>query len=126
MANLLATGATKLAALLKSHAGTSVTYKRGESQSVSLTVTVGQTQFEQVDGEGGLLRWNSRDFLITAADLILSESVTLPVKDDKIVEVGADGVTRTFVVAPVEGENCYRFSDTSRTILRVHTKQCPS
>ena len=120
MANLLETGAAWLADQLKSHASTEVVYLRGDEQ-VSVQATIGKTEFEIDDGGGAVVRFESRDYLIHAADLILGGSQSLPLVGDHIHEVQGE---RTFVyevLSPV-GQPHYRYSDPFRRLLRVHTK----
>lgn len=121
MADLIKSGAAWLAGKLQSHAGQAVTYSRSGA-SVEVTATVGNTEFETTDAEGFFTRSQSRDFIIEAADLILSGSTVLPERGDVITEV-VDGTTHTYEVLPfgADGET-FRFSDPHRTILRVHTK----
>ena len=47
-----------------------VTYVRG-SRPLDVSATVGKTIFEVDDGYGVLVRHESRDFLVLAADLVL-------------------------------------------------------
>jgi hypothetical protein len=75
------------------------------------------------DGYGGVrMEWTDRDFPIKAADLVLGSAPTLPERGDVIRETQG---TKTFiyeVMAPGK-EPPWRWSDTYRKLLRIHTKQ---
>lgn len=120
MANLLESGSVWLADQLQTHASTEVVYERGTQQAL-VRATLGRTEFVLDDGAGAVLRVQSRDFLIRAADLVLGGVPTLPVAGDRIRET--QGAT-TFVYevnAPGQ-EPPYRFSDPFRKLLRIHSK----
>lgn len=120
MTNLLQIGASWLADQMKTHASIDVTYERGAEQ-VPVKATVGKTEFEIDDGSGTVVRFQTRDYLIHAADLVLGGVETLPVAGDLIRETQG---THTFVhevMAPGD-EPHYRYSDPFRKLLRIHTK----
>ena len=120
MTNLLQIGASWLADQMKTHASIDIIYERGAEQ-VPVKATVGKTEFELDDGSGVVVRIQSRDYLIHAADLVLGGVETLPVAGDLIRE--AQGA-KTFVyevMAPGD-EPHYRYSDPFRKLLRIHTK----
>ena len=97
-----------------------VTYSRGAA-SVEVAATVGRTVFRTVEDYGVEVREVSRDYLITAADLILAEVVVRPVAGDQIEEVGGE-TTYTYEVMSFAGEPEWRWSDPHYDTLRVHTK----
>jgi hypothetical protein len=96
-------------------------YSRG-NQTQNIPATVGKTVFEVEDGHGILLRHESRDFLVLAADLVLGNRKTLPQKGDRIHETQGEAVYVYEVTAPGK-EPCWRYSDPYRKTLRIHTKQ---
>jgi hypothetical protein len=98
-----------------------VIYVRGVLSAQPLA-TVGKTLFEVDDGYGVLLRHESRDFLILAADLILDSQVVLPQRGDRIKETQGSVVYVYEVTAPGK-EPVWRYSDPYRQTLRIHTKQ---
>ena len=102
----------------------SVVYLRGE-ESVEVSATIGSTVFNVDDGAGALLRVESRDYLILAADLVLGGNAILPKRGDQIRETGGAGGDQVFVYEVVGpgNEPCWRWSDGYRQTLRVHTKQ---
>jgi hypothetical protein len=121
MADLLQQSSNWLEEKRTQHAAQSVCYVRG-SQSVNLPATVGKTTFEVDDGYGVLVRHESRDFLALAADLILDGTPMLPERGDRIRETQAGQVFVYEVTAPGK-EPCWRYSDSYRKTLRIHTKQ---
>lgn len=120
MANLFESGAAWLAGQLKTHAAVDVIYVRG-IESVPVKATIGKTEFEVDDGSGVILRIQSRDYLIHAADLQLGGSASLPLAGDRIRETQGSQTFVYEVTAP-GNEPHYRFSDPFRTLLRIHTK----
>lgn len=121
MADLLQTGFDWLADQLKAHAGRPVTYRRG-ADTAAVTATIGRTVFELDDEFGVLKKVESRDFLIPAADLVLSGVTVLPERGDEIDETQGS-VTYTYEVMAPGKEPPFRFSDPYRRTLRIHTKQ---
>lgn len=122
MSNLLATGATSLAGWIKNHASVSVVYARSGTGSVTISATQGQTSFEQTDAEGFGIRIDTRDYIVTAADLVISAATITPERGDTITETDGS-LTRTHTVLGVGNEPCYRWCDPSRKMIRIHTKQ---
>ena len=124
MTNLLQTGSSWLADQMKTHASVDVVYERGAEQ-VPVKATIGKTEFELDDGSGVVVRIQSRDYLIHAADLQLSGSPTLPVAGDRIRETQGDKTFVYEVMAP-GNEPHYRYSDPFRKLLRIHSKHVAS
>ena len=124
MTNLLQTGSSWLADQMKTHASVDVVYERGAEQ-VPLKATIGKTEFELDDGSGVVVRIQSRDYLLHAADLQLNGSPTLPVAGDRIRETQGDKTFVYEVMAP-GNEPHYRYSDTFRKLLRIHSKHVAS
>jgi len=126
--NMLERGSAWLEAMRHRHATTTVTYQRGTpgsgDASVEVNATIGQTTFETVSDSGALVKVQSRDYLILAADLVLSGVQTAPKQGDVIREMAMDGSGKVLlyeVMAP-NGAPHYRHSDPFRTTLRIHTK----
>ena len=122
MTDLLKTGSDWLEGMRIAHASMTVTYYRGANY-VEVKATPGETTFEVVTEGGAIERIESRDFLILAADLVLLGAETLPHRGDRVKEpVGASGSELVYeVMAPGDGPP-WRYSDTYRKTLRVHTK----
>lgn len=119
MSDLLHTGATWLAAQLKTHAAREVVYQRG-GQSVAVKATIGKTSYEQLDANNVVTTYESRDYLICAEDLVLDGITVLPEPGDEVLED-----SQTFVVLPLPNEEHFRFADPYRVLLRIHTKASP-
>ncbi|MCP4226357.1 MAG: hypothetical protein GY773_23720, partial [Actinomycetia bacterium] len=65
-----------------------------------VTATIGQTTFEQESEAGGIQQFQSRDFLVRTAELILDSEVTLPQAGDQIRETVDTKVFVYEVMAP--------------------------
>jgi len=121
MANMLAKASEWLEDQRTRHATSTVQYVRG-SQTAEVPATVGKTTFELDDGYGVLVRHESRDFLVLAADLVLDEVPTLPERGDRIRETHGS-MTFTYEVTAPGKEPCWRYSDPYRKTLRIHTRE---
>jgi len=120
MSNILERGSAWLDDQRLRHLSRPVTYCRGNA-SVEVQAAVGRTVFEVDNGTAVLEQFESRDFLIRAADLVLGDAQTLPQRGDRIRET-QDGVTYVYEVMAPGREPCFRFSDPFRRTLRIHTK----
>lgn len=119
MTNRAQRGATWRAARLKATAADLVTYTRGGETLADLSATIGTTTHDDIAANGMLTAVESNDFVITAADLILSAAVTLPVVGDVITWGG-----ETYEVRPFgEKQRPWRYSDPHKVTLRIHTKR---
>jgi hypothetical protein len=97
-----------------------VTYARGKD-SITVRATIGKSVFEVESGYAVLERVESRDYLVSAADLVLAGAVTLPLKGDRIKETDGGKMFVYEVMAP-GNEPHFQFSDPYRKTLRIHTK----
>lgn len=116
MADLLSSGASWLAGQLKSVAGSTVTYRRGNEEA-QVTATVGRSQFEAANQSGVLEQWESRDFLISTADLPFGD----PQRGDVIIENGT--LVVEYEVTSPRGVPEWHYGDAFRQIVRIHTVQ---
>ena len=98
----------------------SIVYE-GDGDTVTLDATIGRTRFE-VDRGGFLEKFESRDFLLLVAELILNGVATEPKRGHKIKET-RNGVTFVYEVASPGNEPHFRFSDLYRITFRIHTKE---
>ena len=121
MADLLQKGMAWLEAQRTKFMTQPVIYQRG-TDSVEVAATIGTTTFQVDDGDGAMLRIESRDYLILAADLVIGETPVLPKRGDRIRETSGSQVFTYEVMAPGD-EPCWRWSDGYRQTLRIHTKQ---
>jgi hypothetical protein len=127
VADLLEQASAWLDGMRKTHLSRTVTYQRpstgsGQAAEVEVAATIGKTVFEIDDGSGAVVQWESRDFLITAVDLVLAGEVVAPQAGDRIRET-QDGRAYVYEVMAPGKEPCWRYSDPYRKTLRVHTKQ---
>ena len=120
MPDLLKDGATWLAGRLKDRASQPVTYSRGGT-TVQVQATIGRSVFDVDNGAGGLLRLESRDYLIVDEDLAISNVAIKPQEGDRIAEADGTG----YEVARFAGEPCWRY-DQYRTRMIVHTRNVSS
>ena len=122
MSDVLSTGAAWLSSQLKAKAGTSITYRRKNGGSVTVTATIGQTTHDTAGDFGTILTWQSRDYLINVADLVVNGQTITPQRGDKIVET-AGSVEHTYEVMGDNDLPAWRFSGPYRNKFRIHTKQ---
>ena len=117
MGDLLEQGAGWLARMRTKHMSRTVTYQRG-TQQVALAATVGGTTFEIANEYGVLERWESRDYLVAASDLVLGGTVVQPQSGDTIIDAG-----QVYEVMAPGKEDVFRPSDHHGLTLRIHTKR---
>lgn len=117
MADLIRSGAAWLADQLKSNAGASVEYRRGNA-TATVTAVVGRSVFESQDQSGVSETWESRDYIIKAIDFPHSE----PLRGDRIVET-LDGVSVVFEVVSPRGVPLFHHGDPFHQTIRVHTSR---
>jgi len=116
MTDLIKNAMAWLEAQRREHLAISVIYRRGEG-AVELPATVGKTVFKVSDDYGRFQYIESRDYLIHAADLVLNGQTVLPQSGDEITENGF-----VYEVMAPNGEPEWRYSDSYRQCLRIHTK----
>lgn len=121
MADLLEKASAWLDGMRTRHASRPVTYRRG-NVSVEVAAGVGRTLFQIDSGTGVLETFESRDFLILAADLVIGGVAVLPKTGDRITE-GQDSTSYIYEVLAPGAEPAWRYSDPYRRTLRIHTKQ---
>ena len=117
MSNLLGKAADWLERQRHQHLTTAVWFER-DGRRIGLQATVGRTRFESADEYGRVLRTESRDFLVRAADLVVDGAAVLPRPGDLIIESD-----RRYEVMSPAGEPEWRWSDVNQTPLRIHTRQ---
>lgn len=124
MADLLKRGMDWLNGRRTENASRAVVYSHG-GLSVTLPATAGRTLLRLDDGLGGSrVEWTDRDFVVTAADLVLAGVTVLPQRGATIVETEDDGTVYTFEVNAYGGtEPCWRWVDAYRRQIRIHCKQ---
>lgn len=120
MADTIAAGAEWLANHLTQSAGKPVVYSRG-GVAVTVTATIGRSQFDAANQSGIVETWESRDFIIKAGALPFGE----PLRHDRITETDASGSVIYEVSAP-RGVPLWRFGDAYRKTVRIHTTAAES
>lgn len=104
-----------------------ITYvRKSVAGPVNLTgkAWVGRTVFSRLpkDPGGGSVVWGDRDYLIAVADLAQGGVPFEPERGDRIEETIA-GTKVTFEVLAPLAEPEKRYSDATRLLWRIHTKQ---
>jgi len=120
VADMLEQGAAWLDRMRVKHASRSVTYVRG-AESVELSATLGQTTYEVADEFGTTVEAKATDFILSAADLVLSGQKSQPQPGDRIRVTVGDEV-HVFEVMDLGGAGHWRPSDPYGHTLRIHTK----
>ena len=119
MPDLMERAAEFIAGKLAAEMSRAVTYSRG-GDSVALSATVGRSSFDVDDGHG-MLRFESRDYIVRMDALVIGGVTTLPRRGDRITESTAAGDVAYEVVA-VAGSPEWRPCDSARVLIRIHTK----
>ncbi len=120
MTNRLERGSQWLSEQIDHYAASSVLYRRG-SLTVPVQAGKGRSTFEITDRSGILVEIESRDFLISAANLLLDDLPILPEVGDRIIET-IGGKLQAYEVSNFGAEQPYRFCDPYRYKLRIHTR----
>lgn len=125
--SLISRGMSMLTRVLGQAAGTSVTVSRSGQTPLSLTAWVGRTVFaQQPEGFGGpAVVFGERDYLVPVSQHVFGGVQVPPQEGDQWAETIA-GVACLFEVFAPGGEPCWRFSDQTRQVYRVHTKRVVS
>lgn len=106
---------------LKTAGGVSVVYQRGAA-SVSVVAIPSMHEYEVVDDEGFGIVMLSRDYIVHAADMIISGSEIAPRAGDRITET-IQGVVCVFEVMALGQKHEYEPLDTDGLMWLIHTKK---
>lgn len=117
MADMLKTATDWLSATLGESAARTIAYTRASASVTIATAQVGRTFFRLNDAGGVRMQYGDRDYILPAAELILSGAVTVPKIGDRISD-SVDG--KTYEVRAPQGEPAYRPSDPTGTDWRIH------
>ena len=120
MPAMLDTGSRWLSDMRRRHRTVPVVYARGADQ-VELPATVGRSNFTEVNAFGVLEQVVSRDYLVSADDLVLGGAPVTPDRGDMIVEE-VNGLRHTHEVLAPSGKPHWRWSDAYHRTYRIHTK----
>ncbi len=105
------------------HMSRTVEYARGaKTVADGVRASIGQTVFESEDALGVVERFESRDYIVPAADLVLDGALATPERGDRIREANAAGAVFVYEVMAPGQEPCWRYSDNYRRTFRIHTK----
>ncbi len=96
-----------------SHASMVVSYSRGSTVLADIPATTGRTPFN-VEEAGVLVAYESRDYMISAADL----EGLIPASGDLITEANGN----VYVVAVPKPFNVYESIGPDGTVFKIHTK----
>lgn len=110
-------GVAYLNDVLDDQTASDVTYQRG-GQSATVSATPGVSVFE-LDSEFGVLRIESRDYLVTASGLAAFGE---PRRGDRIIE-SQSGQDVIHEVLEQSGVPPFKYSDAGRLRYRIHTKR---
>lgn len=128
MGDLLRDGMVWLNATMREHVAQTVVYQRG-ADSVTLRATIGRSEGETEKEYGAREHWESKDFLISSAALVIGGVVVAPAEHDRVIETISDQYGEALfivtheVLPPSNEEPAWRYSDEHRQTLRVHTKE---
>lgn len=120
MSDRLGQGAAWLSAQRHAHATRPVLYER-DGALLPLQATVGRTLFEETDNYGVVHPIESRDYLIRSADLVLAGQPAVPRAGDRLRE-SLGGAVHVYEVMAFGGAPPWRYSDSVRATLRIHTR----
>ena len=130
--DMLKNAAKWLADKMMTTNGFSVGYKRAGTGNAPFPVpaVVGKTMFDVDEGYGQITRYESRDFLVEATDLIGPgfNLEDVPERGDRIIETVTDTdgagttVTYTYEVMAPSGQAVWEYADAFRNLIRIHTK----
>ena len=122
--DLLNSGASWLAGKRRSDMATQVTYIRAsDSFEVTLRATRGRSEHTELD-EGGTIaiRAQSVDFIFNAEDLVDGDDLRFEPSEMDLIVID-DGVhVLTYEVHKPQFEAAWRYTDSHRKSIRVHTK----
>ena len=120
MRDIVETGAAWLDGMRKENLSRLVTYVRGD-RSVEIAATVGKTTFPVDNGTAVPLSFETRDYIVSAADLVLGGERVLPERGDRVRDEIC-GVVHVYEVMAPGRENHYRLSGPEQNILRIRAK----
>ena len=116
---MLTDGVAWLNDVLDEQVGEHIVYSRA-TLSATLIATIGRTAFES-DNEFGVLRIESRDYILTRSRLDAA-GFGEPQRGDRITET-INGEDVTYEVLDMAGVMPWEYSDQGRTRVRIQTKR---
>lgn len=97
-------------------AGVTITYTRGAS-SVEIVAVPGRST-QSVDNGDIITELQTRDYLLLASELVIGGAEVTPERGDTVT-VGGE----VLALLSQNGEPLWRYTDQTRTMLRIHTKE---
>lgn len=97
----------------------------GDPVDLTGTAWVGRTVFRRdpaATTDGVTIEFGDRDYLIPVSELQQNGTPFEPARGDRVTET-IDGVELVFEVVSQTEEPAWRYSDATRAVYRVHTKQ---
>ena len=109
-----------LAGMMDAAAGRAVKYSRGDA-SVMLLAVAGRSTFDLADADGTVTKWESKDWILSVDDLVLSRAKVKPAEGDTITEY-ANGTKYVYEVNLPGGGDAWSYTP-DRLKFRIHCKQ---
>ncbi len=94
----------------------SVTLYRGDSLAFTATVTIGETQLDEVTTDNTVVTSRQRSFFVDAINYDFGNGPVEPEKGDRF-----ETPHGTFVIAADSTNGAWQFSDRARTYYRINT-----
>lgn len=119
MQDLIAKGVDWFEAQRKAHLAVNVVYlPAGSNTTYTVPATIGGSRWDLVDSAGQMVRFDTRDYFIAAADY-----ATAPRRGDRITEPMPDGTTKTYeVISPGGAASPWTWGDRGHRVRRIHTQ----
>jgi hypothetical protein len=96
--------------------GECVLYTCGKAgETADIKAILGKTQFDNMDEDNNLIRWESIDFIIQVCDFWNDRE---PQRGDTIVYDN-----QVYAVMPDDGLPCFAYMDPTHVMYRIHTKR---
>lgn len=115
MADMFADAAVWLDQQRRDHLSRAVTLRGADGVIVPLQAAIGQTEYETANEYGAVERWESRDFIVSRADL-----PRLPVAGDLVIEEQESRRAAYEVSAP-RGMPVWSPADSYGVAISIHT-----
>lgn len=117
MQDLIASGAAWFDQQRKKHLSVLVEYKPAAAMfSRMVAATIGGSRFEMIDANNQIVRFESRDFFVSAEDYPEN-----PQRGDKIFETVGGNRKCYQVTAPGSMQNAWSWADRGQRVRRIHT-----
>lgn len=119
MQDMIAKGAQWFDQQRKQHLSVMVSYQaQGSMFASSVHATVGMTRWDSIDTAGQVVRFETRDYFISADEL-----ATAPRRGDRITETDYGGTERVYeVTVPGGSNNPWSWADRGQRIRRIFTQ----